>query len=161
MIIKAGDGGPTGSGGLVGDGKSGGTAVTSGNPVEQRADDAPPQQSPEVQTSAPGPAASGPTHRLNEQAAKPPASDLELPLTLSEDFVASLSGQTQRKLLRAVNGRGRVQIADVLSVVYGSRDTRKIEALLKAKDRVNRTLAEKNAGCELRREGETLILSRL
>jgi hypothetical protein len=97
---------------------------------------------------------------LNEQAALPPASDLEQPPTLSDDFVASLSGQTQRKLLRAVNGKGRVQIADVLTGVYGSRDTRKLEALLKAKDRVNRTLAEKNAGCELRREGETLILSR-
>jgi len=79
--------------------------------------------------------------------------------TLAEDFVSSLHGSKQRCLLRAVNGKGNVPIAEVLRALYGSND--KMEALLKAKDRLNAILAAKTKGCEVRQEGETLILSRL
>jgi hypothetical protein len=80
---------------------------------------------------------------------------------LSEDYLATLSGNVQRKLLRAVNGKGKVQITDVLKAVYGTTSTTKLEALLRAKDRANRKLAEDRVRCELRRAGEMLILSHL
>jgi hypothetical protein len=90
-----------------------------------------------------------------------PGTTATAPSLLAETFVASISGPRQRMLLRALNGKGNVPIADVLHSVYGSKDDSNLEALLKAKDRVNALLATENAGCELRREGETLILSLL
>jgi hypothetical protein len=72
--------------------------------------------------------------------------------------VDSVSGATQRKLLRAINGRGNVAINEVLSAVYGSEDAKKLETLLKSKDRLNCTLSMKNAKCEVRKEGNTLTL---
>jgi hypothetical protein len=83
------------------------------------------------------------------------------PFALSDEAVYAFSGNTQRRLLRAVNGKGHVPIAEVLRAVYGSTDNSNQEALLKAKDRLNGKLAEKGMGCELKREGETLILSRV
>ena len=80
---------------------------------------------------------------------------------LGEDFIASVSGRTQRAVLRAVNGQGSMPIVDVLISVYGSKDSKKLEALLKAKDRINQLLAAKNLNCELRRRGETMILSKV
>jgi hypothetical protein len=80
---------------------------------------------------------------------------------LSEQYIASISGPVQRKLLRAVNGKGNVRIVEVLRAVYGSTDQNKEEALLKAHERVNRKLAEDGKDFELCRQGETLILSPL
>jgi hypothetical protein len=82
-------------------------------------------------------------------------------LQVDDDYIAALSGNTQRKLLRAVNGKGTVPIADVLRAVYGSTDPARLDGLLRAKDRVNIRLAEDNKRYELRRKGETLILSPL
>jgi hypothetical protein len=78
---------------------------------------------------------------------------------LPDIFVASLHGNIQRKLLRALNGKGNVLIDEVLHAVYGSKDESKLEALLKAVQRANARLTEKNLNCEIRREGETLLLS--
>jgi hypothetical protein len=85
----------------------------------------------------------------------------EQPFALGDDVVVAISGKTQRALLRAVDGKGRVRITDVLRAVYSCKSERNLEALLKAKDRLNAKLAEMNLGCELRREGETLLLSRV
>jgi hypothetical protein len=81
--------------------------------------------------------------------------------TLSKTLVESVSGDKQRKLLSALNDKGRVPVADVLLAVYGSKSEKNLEALLKTKDRLNSTLAKKNAGCEVRKEGDTLTLSSL
>jgi hypothetical protein len=80
---------------------------------------------------------------------------------LSDDYVAATSGKRQRLLLRAVNGKGRVLIEDVLAAVYGSKDKRNLDALMKVKERVNRRLTQDDQGHEVRREGETLVLSTL
>jgi hypothetical protein len=95
----------------------------------------------------------------NNRAAK----DVELPppVTLDETFVDSLRGPKQRKLLKALNGKGRVRISAVLSGVYGTEDSKNEGALLRTTSRLNGWLTEQNAGCEVRKEGGTLILSLL
>jgi hypothetical protein len=80
---------------------------------------------------------------------------------IPETLVDSLSGRTQRKLLRALNGKGNVRISQVLITVYGTDDAKNMEALLKAKVRLNQTLTELGAGYEVKKQGETLMLSRL
>lgn len=80
---------------------------------------------------------------------------------LEDDYVASISGAVQRKLLRAVNGKGNVAISAVLKAVYGTKDEDKLPALLKAKDRVNAKLATDKKGYVLQQKGKTFLLSPL
>lgn len=98
----------------------------------------------------------------NERNDRPPPEDDEVPPPtnlLNEALVASISGKIQRQLLGVLNGKTNVLINDVLKAVYDTSDNRKREALLKAKDRLNKWLAENNTGVEVRQEGDTLVLS--
>jgi hypothetical protein len=81
--------------------------------------------------------------------------------TLDNVAVMSFSGGKQRLLLSALNGKGNVRIVDLLKAIYGSQNSANTQAILKAKERLNETLAKKNMACEVRQEGETLVLSRL
>jgi hypothetical protein len=81
--------------------------------------------------------------------------------SLPETFVDSLSGPVQRKLLKALNGQGHVPISKLQMDIYGIVDEKSLEALLKAKNRLNRVLKEMNAGCVVQKHGETLILTSL
>jgi hypothetical protein len=80
---------------------------------------------------------------------------------LDDVFIVSVSGAIQRSLLKAVNGKGHVLITDVLKAVYAGKGKDKLAALVKAKNRLNAFLAAKDKSCELKRSGETLILSPL
>ena len=51
------------------------------------------------------------------------------------------------------------ELGEVLKAVYGTKDMNKLDALLKAKCRANAKLSADNKNCEIRQEGETLILS--
>jgi hypothetical protein len=79
--------------------------------------------------------------------------------TLSDTYIDSLSGNVMRKLARAVNGKGSIQISNVLKAVYGTSATTKLDGLVKAKHRLNARLSADDKGCELRQSGETFILS--
>jgi hypothetical protein len=96
-----------------------------------------------------------------DRTAATPAVDDNGPVKVDQILIDKISGGKQRLLLQAVNGKGSVAIDDVLNVVYGSKDSKNLEALLKTKTRLNRKLAENNAGCELRQKGKTLTLSRV
>lgn len=89
------------------------------------------------------------------------AQDQSREVVLSDAFVDSLSGRVQRKLLRAINGKGNVPTREVLSAVYANSDAKMTVALLKAKDRLNRILAQKAPTFEICCEGETLVLARV
>jgi hypothetical protein len=82
-------------------------------------------------------------------------------VAVDEAMVNAVRGPTQRRLLCAVNGKGRVPLADVLMAVYGTRDQGNTDSLLKAKTRVNQVLAANNAKCELRSKGGNLFLSNI
>jgi hypothetical protein len=117
------------------------------------------RQAEQLSQCMPAPAApAGPSARTHDK--RQDGEALPVPM-LSEDYIAALSGKTQRKLLRAVNGKGNVLIENVLLAVYGSKDKAKLDALMRAKDRVNRQLTMDGQGHEVRREGETLVLSAL
>jgi hypothetical protein len=96
-----------------------------------------------------------------DQGPLPHATEPVLAATLDDVLVSSVSGYVQRRLLRALNGKGNVLISRVLYAVYGSEDKRNLEALLKAKDRLNANLAERRERCAVCQEGETLILAPL
>jgi hypothetical protein len=112
----------------------------------------PPAQS-ETPAVATGEQPADSTQERNEPTAPPTH------FSLDETYIDSCSGQVQRKLLKALNGKGRVPIRDVLNAVYGASTNDRLPALLKAKDRVNRKLTNENKGCEVRQQGETLILA--
>jgi hypothetical protein len=78
---------------------------------------------------------------------------------LEENYVDSISGRVQREFLRAVNGKGNVQIEAILQHVYGSKNKSNLAALLKAKNRINGKLANDNPNLELRQAGETMVLA--
>jgi hypothetical protein len=91
----------------------------------------------------------------------PPLGTLQQTVNLQADYVASVSGKTQRSLLQAVNGKGNVPILQVLREVYRDSDGKNLEALLKAKDRLNQKLAADHKNCELCRRGDTFVLAPL
>jgi hypothetical protein len=80
-------------------------------------------------------------------------------VTLSSDYINAISGAKQRKLVLALNGKGTVSLDKVLTALYGSNDRKKLETLLRVKDRMNKRLTADAIGCEIRKRGETLYLA--
>jgi hypothetical protein len=85
----------------------------------------------------------------------------QLSMSLPAVFVDSLSGRVQRAILSALNGKGRVRIADAMQAAYGPNCGDKSEAFDKAIDRLNARLAASEYRCQICREGKTITLTAL
>jgi hypothetical protein len=71
-------------------------------------------------------------------------------------------GGKQRSLLRALFGKGKVNIEKVRRKIYPKGDLRKnSEAFRQLSIRTGRALAERNFSCEIRRQGEAIWLADL
>jgi hypothetical protein len=82
-------------------------------------------------------------------------------VTLPETFIDSLSGRVMRPLLKALNGKVRVLIDDILQLLYRSKSRTNLDALLQVVLRLNKLLAESDRRCQVSKEGETLRLAPL
>lgn len=76
----------------------------------------------------------------------------------SDELIASLPSK-QRALINALHGKGRVKIDNVSHAVYRRQGARSVDTLLKLKDRTNARLAKEGLCCEIKKEGDTLLMS--